>query len=1104
MEDQLRFRSSSTPSAVSESTFNLPSNSLSEIAALEQPAIVVEPQRSLKTSASFVDNVARKKVPWAPAERTKAFSFHGRDIFDDYDWLKDKNNPKVLKYLEEENRYADACMSNTRDLQTTLYDEFVARSIGDDRSCFMQIDDFYYYTRTEAESQYPIHCRRFESLDNEELIILDENQEAEGEDFFTLGPFEISMDHNYLTYGVDTEGYERFTLRFKNLIDGTWLDDEISGASWTVRWAADNKTIFYTMCDDVGRSYRLFRHVIGENAPDGSDDKLIYQEDDPRFVLQINTTNNKKYFLLLIEGQITKEVRFLSTSTPMGEFKPLLGRTRGHIYGVGNHGNYFYIRTNENALNFKVVKAPVDDPADREYWEEILPHRDDVFVERIDCFRHHYIAWEWENGIQKIRITDLSDGEVHYVQLNEPLYAVWPGETEMTEDTLDVQYFNSNLLHFTYTSFLHPNIVYEYDMDNRRKRKKKETIVPGFVKDHYHQKRIFATSHDGKMIPISLVYKISMKNAVTGNPLLLAGYGAYGTLKHASFSAERLSLLDRGIIFAFAHVRGDATMGWSWYEEGKFTSKKNTFLDFISCAEHLISEGYTTPDKLAIWGRSAGGLLVTAVANMRPDLFKVVATDVPFVDVSSLFDVKVPWTTFEWEEWGDPNNKEIFDYMLSYSPYGNIEAKSYPHMFITAGLNDSRVAYWEPAKYTAKLRKLKTDTNLVLLKTYLAGHMGASGRFNHFQEMALQYAFVIMSLDVSSPVSSTKPLMTLLSPIAVTPPDLLAMFQGYQVTMLLCAALDLGVFNQLHQQDGFKGDCHNLAKALKVSERGLARLLDSLMAIGLLDRDGEEVVLTQLAASHLVKGMPGYVGDLRFALASPFHWKALGNLAEAVKVGYAIETDAAMPPVEATLSTKNHTSSVLIAAIDSWVKRRKSLQVLDLRCGNGTLGFAVARKYANVRLWSMDSPEALEVAKNRAVEMNVAHKVTFVPMEADLSKATLEGPFDLIIVGDNTLNSHGYQTASNIIQQISDALTSTGRVALVETVSDLDQNPYPNLQSISMFVTQRKGKVHNLTWYRDLLTTTGFAPPVVHDLRPFPEKLLITFRNIISKHSSRA
>lgn len=979
-----------------------------------------------------------------------------------------------------------------------------------ERSAVRQEDDFFYYTRYEEEKQYAVHCRRYESMENEEQVVLDENAEAEGEDYFCLGALELSPDHNQVMYGVDTEGNERFTLRFRNLVTNQPLEDELYDCSWTARWAADNRTVLYTRVDQSGRSYQVLRHRLGHNATDGSDDEVVYTEPDERFFLRLTVSNSWRYFLLNVDGQITKEVLFLSTATPEGTFRPVQPRRPGVLYQVSHHGQHFYVLTNQDgACNFKVMRVHVDRVDSLDEWEELLAHRDDVLLERIDLFRHHFVVWEWHGGLQRIRIQDLSDGEVHYVAFSEPLYAVWPGEKPDTEDTLEAPYFNSNTFTFSYSSLVQPVIVYDYDMDNHRRRKKKEQVVHGYVREEYHQKRLWAPAEDGALVPISLVYKISLKNP-SGNPLLLTAYGAYGGHKLPSFDADRLSLLDRGVIFAIAHVRGDATLGWQWYEQGKFLQKKNTFTDFIACARYLIQEGYTTPERLAIHGRSAGGLLIGAVVNLAPELFKCVVADVPFLDaIGSMIDSSVPWTAFEWDEWGDPRKPEFFHYILSYSPYANLEAKAYPHMLITTGLNDPRVCYWEPAKYTAKLRRLKTNQTTLLLKTYLAGHMGASGRFDALSERAFAYAFIIDKLGLLPAVQAKAgPLLRVVSPVALTPPELVAMFQGYQVTMALHAALDLGLFDRLHQLPNFQATAGQLAQLLDVSHVGLHRLLMALVAVGLLHKEGDLFTMTELAASHLVQGMPAYIGDVRFTLANELLWNAVRRLPEALRCGrpseelprHALSLEAA----RSSQCAYRHAALALLQALGTWETRKKTLLVLDFGAGNGLLGYTLAkhqRLSRQVRVTSFDRPEVLEIARRCARELELEERVTFLEGDVADPNADLGGPYDLIIVGQNVISSCAdTPAAAATLERLSDALKSTGRVVLHETVAGLDQSPYAPLYSLAMFATRREGKINNIQWYKQLLAQTGFAPPTVYPLTPFPEKLLISSRNIISRH----
>lgn len=1078
------------------------SSSLTELDALNTVAPVDELPERMK----------RLQPPVAKATPHMVYECDGVKVYDDYYWFRERSNPKVLKYLEEENAYAEAMMEDTSDLQDSLYEEFMKRSTGVEKVLYQQVDDFYYYTRQEEDKNYPIHCRRFESTDNEEQVVLDENEVAEGEDFFSLGCFEISNDHNWLMYGVDSSGNEKFTLRFKNLSSGSHLDDELYDASWTARWAADNRTVLYTRVDDTGRSYGLYRHAMGEHANDGSDDELIVHEKDEMFFLRLTVSNSRRYFLLNIDGQVTKEVRYLSTATPKGEFQTIAARQHGVMYHVSHHGSYFYILTNcDGAHNFKVMKAHVDDPANKENWEEVLPHREAVLIERVDLFRHHFVAWEWEGGLQHVRVQDLSDGEVHYIQFSDSLYAVWPGEKPDMEDTLQPLYFNSNTFVFSYSSFVQPTIVYEYDMDNHRKRKKKEMVVNGYLKEEYHQRRIWATAPDGSQVPISLVYKLSLKNPA-GNPLLLSGYGAYGGHKLPFFTAERLSLLDRGIVFALAHPRGDATCGMQWYEQGKFLNKKNTFDDFIACARFLIDEGYTTADRLAIYGRSAGGLLMGAALLQAPELFKAVVAEVPFLDViGSMTDPTIPWTAFEWEEWGDPRDPKFFHYMLGYSPYANLRPAAYPHVLITTGLNDPRVCYWEPAKFTAKLRRVKTNNTALLLKTYLTGHMGASGRFDSFSELAFQYAFIIDKLGLIPSVTAQKPLMKVISTVSVTPPDLLAMFQGYQVSAVLFTALDLGVFNALHTQPNFAASCATLSDVLRLSsDQGLSRLLHALVAVGILLREGDNFALTEVAARHLVEGMPGFIGELRFSLANEMFWRAVRTLPDAIKAGRPVidlAPDALSELVARhSMCASKHAALGLLQALSlSDAARKKTLAVLDLGCGNGVVGFTLAKSgklSKNVQVVSMDSAAVLPIAKATATEMGVLDKVELREGNARTTK-DLGGPYDLVILGQNTLSALDTAGAAEMLERISESLKSTGRLVLNETIASAE-GPYAHLYSVALFATRSHGRVNNLAWFKQLLAQTGFSPPSVHDLRPFPEKLLVASRNIIMRHSTKS
>ncbi|MDH4223221.1 MAG: S9 family peptidase, partial [candidate division Zixibacteria bacterium] len=547
----------------------------------------------------------------------------------------------------------------------------------------------------------------------------------------------ISPNHQLLAYSVDTSGAENYTVYVKNLNSGKLLEDIIPNASDLMEWGNDNMTLFYSTLDEIKRPYKLYRHKLGTNS---SDDSLLYHEKDEAYYLNLSKSKSKAYIFMSLESITTTEVHFLDAENPSGDFKIIHPRQYEMEYSVEHHGNKFYILTNDNAKNFKLMETSVENPS-RENWVEIIPHRDSVKIDRIEPFKNHLVIYERENGLKKIRIADLSTGVVHNVEFLEPVYTLWKAENPD---------FNTNILRFTYTSLLTPESVFDYNMDNRtRELKKQSEVLGGYDPSLYQSERIFARAKDGTAVPISLVFKKGITKE-GNNPLLLDGYGSYGISSEPYFSSNRLSLLNRGFIYAIAHVRGGGEMGRYWYEDGKLLKKRNTFTDFIACAEYLIAEKYTSSDKLVATGGSAGGLLMGAITNMRPDLFKIVIAEVPFVDVvNTMMDPTIPLTVTEYEEWGNPHNKEYYDYIRSYSPYDNVETRDYPNLLISAGLNDPRVAYWEPAKWTAKLRALKTDTNLLLLKTNMgAGHGGASGRYDYLKEIAFEYAFIFKVLGI--------------------------------------------------------------------------------------------------------------------------------------------------------------------------------------------------------------------------------------------------------------------------------------------------------------------------------------------------------------------
>lgn len=667
----------------------------------------------------------------------KQIHTHGDVRVDDYFWLRERDNPDVIEYLEAENAYTESVMKHTEELQEKLYQELVRRIKETDLEVPERLDDYYYYSRTEEGKQYPIYCRKSGSLDSPEEVLLDQNVLTEGLDYVRVGVFRVSPDHQRLAYSIDTTGAETYTMYVKNLRTGEVLKDEIPNTYYAVQWANDNETLFYNTLDAAKRPFKLLKHRLGT---DPKYDELVHFEEDEAYFLRVSKTKSKQYLLLHLRSNTTSEVWYLDAHRPDDSFKLIHARQHEMEYDVTHHGDFFYVLTNENAKNFKVMKVAVKNPA-KQFWKEFLAHRESVKVDGIEAFANHFVVYERENGLERIRVTDLNTHQSHYVEFDEPAYSV---AANRNPD------FNTPLLRFRYSSLLTPESVFDYDMTIRtRKLKKQKEVVGGYDASQYRSERRFAEAPDGTKIPMSLVYKRDLIRDGS-HPCYLYGYGSYGANVEPSFSSNRLSLLDRGFVFAIAHVRGSGTLGRSWYDQGKLLNKKNTFTDFIACAEHLIAEDYTSAENLVASGGSAGGLLMGAVTNMRPDLFKAVIAKVPFVDViNTMLDASIPLTVIEYEEWGNPNEKAFYDYIKTYSPYDNVEAKAYPNLLITAGLNDPRVQYWEPAKWTAKLRLLKADDNRLLLKTNMgAGHGGASGRYEALKEVAFEYAFILDVLGI--------------------------------------------------------------------------------------------------------------------------------------------------------------------------------------------------------------------------------------------------------------------------------------------------------------------------------------------------------------------
>jgi oligopeptidase B len=672
-----------------------------------------------------------KSKPPVAKKITKITVTHGDRLADDYFWLREKSNPEVISYLEAENAYTEGVMKATAAFQETLYKEMVSRIKETDENVPYREGDFLYYSRTEQGKQYPIYARKHGSVDAKEEITIDLNELSSGQKFTALGAYSVSNDGNLLAYSIDSTGFREYELYIKDQRTGEILPDRV-GKVQQAFWANDNKTLFYTTEDAAKRDYRVYRHMLGDAK---EKDVLVYEEKDELFTVTAGRTRSKAYILIGSESLTATEYRYVSADRPTEPLKLIRPRETNHEYYPDHHGDLFYIRTNDAGRNFRLVSAPVSDPT-KENWKEVMPHRKNVMLEDTDFFADYYVLSERENGIPKLRITELSSGKSRDIEFPEPVYNASVGQNRE---------FNVSVLRFNYQSLVTPSSVYDYDMKSRKRELLKQTpVLGGYDPAVYQSERVYATASDGTKIPVSLVYKKDLKRDGT-RPVLLYGYGSYGFPYSVNFSSSRLSLLDRGVVVAIAHIRGGGEMGKAWHDQGRMMNKKNTFTDFIASAEHLISEKYTSRDRLVIIGGSAGGLLMGAVTNLRPDLFKAVVSQVPFVDViNTMLDASIPLTVPEYQEWGNPNEKPAYEYMKSYSPYDNIAAKTYPTILVETSLNDSQVMYWEPAKYVAKLRAMKTDKNILMLKTNMgAGHGGASGRYDFLKEVAFDYAFIL-------------------------------------------------------------------------------------------------------------------------------------------------------------------------------------------------------------------------------------------------------------------------------------------------------------------------------------------------------------------------
>ena len=673
-------------------------------------------------------------------KKNKELIAHGDTRIDEYYWMNDffKKGPdstRVVDYLKAENAYMDTMMAGTKKFQEDLFKEMKGRIKEKDESVPYKDNGYWYYIRFEEGKQYPVFCRKKEKLDAAEEIVHDANKAAEGKSYYNAAGLMVSDNTELIALGEDDVSRRQYKLRFKNLKTGEFFPETITnteGGSYA--WAADNKTVFYIKKDPVTLlGYQVWRHRVGEEP---AKDVIVYEEKDNRHYIDVSRSKSKKFIVIsseLIEEQ--SEYRFLEASTPASSFTIFQPRTMGLLYDIDHYNDKFFIRTNLDADNFRLMETTLDKTS-KENWKEVIPHRKDVYLSGITIFKDHLVVSERKEGLNQIRIMNQKDKSDHYLPFDEPAYLA---AVNINPD------FNSNLLRFSYTSFTTPNSIYDYNMDTKTKELKKETeVVGGHDKNNYVTERLFVTARDGVKVPISIVYKKGTTKDGT-SPLLMGGYGSYGSSSYATFSSNRLSLLNRGFIYVLAHIRGGQEMGRYWYDDGKMMKKKNTFYDFIDAGEYLVKEKYTSKGHLYAIGGSAGGLLMGAIINIAPDLWNGIVADVPYVDViTTMSDASIPLTTGEYLEWGNPANKEEYFYMKSYSPYDNVEKKNYPNMLVTTGLHDSQVQYFEPAKWVARLRAMKTDSNLLLLKTNMEfGHGGASGRFDYLKDIALEYAFFL-------------------------------------------------------------------------------------------------------------------------------------------------------------------------------------------------------------------------------------------------------------------------------------------------------------------------------------------------------------------------
>jgi oligopeptidase B len=681
------------------------------------------------------DKMLKTVFPPKAAIKPHKLEKHGDVRTDNYYWLNDRENPEVIEYLNKENEYYEKMTAHTKKFREDLFEEMKGRIKEDDSSVPYFYNGYYYITRYEKGKDYPIYSRKKGSLSAKEEIMFDCNEMAKGHSYFNLGGLNVSEDNKWVAFGVDTVSRRKYTIQVKNLETNEILPLKIENTTGGSTWAGDNKTLFYTRKDEVTlRSDKIYKHKLGTSA---EDDKLVYFEEDDTFGTYVYKEKSKKYLVIGSHSTLTTEYRILDAKKPDGEFKIFQPRVRGMEYGISHYGDKFYVVTNKDkASNFKLMVTP-EGKTGMDNWKDLIPHRRDVLLEDIDIFKNYLVISERSNGLNKIRIRPWDGSDEYYLPFDSETYTAG---TSVNPD------FDTDVLRYSYQSLATPSSVIDFNMKTREKTVLKEQEVLGgkFNKNNYEEKRVWATAQDGTKVPISMVYRKGIKRDGT-NPLLLYAYGSYGHSMDDGFSSVRLSLLDRGFIYAIAHIRGGEDLGREWYENGKLLKKKNTFTDFIDCSKYLIEQKYTSPKHLYAEGGSAGGLLMGAIINMAPQLYNGVIAQVPFVDVvTTMLDDSIPLTTGEYDEWGNPNDKEYYEYMKSYSPYDNVKAQDYPNLLVTTGLHDSQVQYWEPAKWVARLRAVKTDNNLLFLDTNMeAGHGGASGRFEALKEVAKEYSFLL-------------------------------------------------------------------------------------------------------------------------------------------------------------------------------------------------------------------------------------------------------------------------------------------------------------------------------------------------------------------------